>query len=154
MPDDGQGQRKGPFIPIEIRPRVGLDLAQSPPVGPSVSKEELRRRALEAQRDMGADPLDADPPPRFWERVFVRNPRVPWTLLDDEAVVISLDHGVYYTLNRVGTVIWELLADDRPLHRVLSALRERFDAPEELIRHDLIALVERLRAEGLIIEGG
>jgi hypothetical protein len=82
---------------------------------------------------------------------FARSHDVTHTVLDGEAVLLDLDSGVYYTLNRVGTAIWELLGDDRPVETIVAAIREQFDVPEEVARRDLLALLRRLRDEGLVV---
>jgi len=74
------------------------------------------------------------------------------SVVDQEAVLVKLGSGRSYTLNAVGTIVWELLDGQRPLGAVLTALGERFDAPERQLRGDLIELVAQLRAEGLIEE--
>jgi len=86
------------------------------------------------------------------DAVFVRSPDVSFTVLDGEAVLLNLENGVYYTLNPVGTVTWELIIGERTLTEIVSAVRERYDINEETARRDLAALVSRLRREGLIAE--
>ncbi len=84
--------------------------------------------------------------------IISRSPEVQWTVLDGEAVLLNLENGVYYTLNRVGTKTWEHFTGDQPLEGVLSAICKGFDVPEDVARDDLAALVARLRQEGLIAE--
>jgi len=74
------------------------------------------------------------------------------TILDGEAVLLNLDNGRYYSLNRVGTAAWELMTGDRPLAEIHSAICDRFNVTEEVASRDLVALVTRLRQEKLIEE--
>jgi len=90
--------------------------------------------------------------PEMWTRHVTRNPDISWTVLDGETVLLNLDNGFYYTLNRVGSVIWELCASEKTLEEVLAAIYERFDVTKDVAREDLVALVTRLRQEGLILE--
>jgi hypothetical protein len=87
-----------------------------------------------------------------WSTAYAPAPDVTWSVQDREAVLFSPANGRYYTLNRVGTVIWELLDGQRPLAAVLTALAEHFDASEPQLRRDLLALVRQLGAERLIRE--
>lgn len=74
-----------------------------------------------------------------------------WTVLEGEAVLLNLDNGVYYTLNRVGTVIWECFTGHQSFRHILASMCERFEVTQDQARDDLEALVTRLQQEGLII---
>lgn len=87
-----------------------------------------------------------------WSVAFAPAPDVTTSIQDHEALLLNRTSGMQYTLNAVGTVVWELLDGRRPLGAVLGALAEHFDAPEGQLRRDLLALVRVLRAEGLIQE--
>lgn len=153
MSEEKQQSSKGPFIPTELRPPVGPDLGMYPPLGPGAPKEEMQKRVSEVMKDTGRRLLGLAGEkfqPEMWKMNVARNPDVHWTVLDGEAVLLNLQNGVYYTLNRVGKTIWELFTGDQPLERILSALCERFDVTEDVAREDLIALVTRLRQEKLI----
>ena len=73
--------------------------------------------------------------------------------LDGEAVVLNLETGIYFGLDAVGTRIWRLLEERKPLGTVLDTLIEEYDAPPERLRNDLLAFVERLSGKGLLSLG-
>lgn len=87
-----------------------------------------------------------------WEARYAPAPGVTWSIVDREAVVSNQGTGRDYTLNPVGTAVWELLDGHRPLAAVLGALAESFDAPDRQLRRDLLALARELCAAGLIQE--
>jgi hypothetical protein len=72
------------------------------------------------------------------------------TVLEGEAVLLHLKNGHYYTLNRVGTVAWELFAGKPTLKEVHQVICSRFDVSEDQANMDLAALVNHLGQEGLI----
>jgi hypothetical protein len=78
------------------------------------------------------------------------NPDVQGTTLDGETVLLNLSTGRYYTLNRVGSAIWETCTGTQSLQAIHVALCGRFDAPPERIADDLFALVTHLSQEGLL----
>jgi hypothetical protein len=136
----------GPFIPVELRPVPGGPPDRSPPVAPQASKAEVRRRARDVLGDRlapgaGDGPGAAD---------VGRDPAVAWVVLGGESVLLHVDTGVYYTLNRVATVVWDLLAGGRPLAAVAAALCDRFAIDARTARADLAALVADLRRAGLV----
>ncbi len=89
-------------------------------------------------------------PATFLARVMVQAADVQFTVLDDEAIILNLNNGHYYTLNPVGTVIWELIDGHRTLQAVLEGVCEQFDVDRERAHDDLVALVVRMEQEGLL----
>ena len=82
--------------------------------------------------------------------VVTPHPDVQCSVLDGEAVLLNLETGAYFTLNRVGTISWELFNGERTLTHVHAAICERFEVSEEVARQDLLSLVKHLDQEGLI----
>ena len=73
--------------------------------------------------------------------------------LDGEAVVLNLDTGIYFGLDAVGTRIWRLLEERKPLKAVLETLIDEYEAPPDRLQRDLLAFVERLDDKGLLSRG-
>ncbi|RMF89501.1 MAG: PqqD family protein [Nitrospinota bacterium] len=154
MAEERQGPPPGPFIPTELRPSMEADEA-TPPLAPDASLEEMGRHAREVVGEAQCVPVDItgrDEQAAIWQTRFMQNPEVQWTALDGEAVLLDVETGRYYTLNRVGSVIWELFTGDRSLAEILSAVCERFSVSTGIARQDLLALVTQLRQEGLLQE--
>ena len=86
----------------------------------------------------------------FLNRVIIPHPDVHYTVLDGEAVLLNVQNGHYYTLNRVGTVAWELFTGDKTLKEVHQIICSRFDVSTDQAGADLVALVTHLDKEGLI----
>lgn len=69
-----------------------------------------------------------------------------------EAVLLELRRGTYYSLNRTGTVVWELLAEPRTLAELHAALLARFEVEAAALHADLAELLADLRLHGLVEE--
>jgi Coenzyme PQQ synthesis protein D (PqqD) len=100
---------------------------------------------------LGVPSTDPQTPDK-WQMKFARNPDISWTTLDGETILLNLENGFYYTLNRVSSVIWEQLSGAPSLDDILATLHARFDVDEAVIREDLNALIDQLCHEGLIAE--
>ena len=86
-----------------------------------------------------------------WENtIVVPYPDVQCSVLDGEAILLNLETGSYFTLNRVGTVAWEYFNSKRTFTQVHSAICERFDVRQDIAWKDLLSLVKQLDQEGLI----
>ena len=81
--------------------------------------------------------------------VVTIDPDVTFRELDGEIVILNLETGVYFGLDRVGARIWRLIEDHGSLGTVLSALRSEYDATPAVLEHDLLDLVGDLCAKGL-----
>lgn len=72
------------------------------------------------------------------------------TKVDDETALLNIRTGKYYALNAVGARIWELVAVHGETEKILRVLLEEFNAPEEVLRGDMEALMKKLEAADLI----
>ena len=70
--------------------------------------------------------------------------------VDDQVVLLSLEGGSYYKLNGSGSRIWALIQEHGDLDKVEQVMVGEYDADPHQIRRDIAALVEDLRAHGLI----
>lgn len=75
--------------------------------------------------------------------------------LAEEVVILNLKDGVYYGLNPVGARIWNLLQTPRTVNEVQDILVQEYEVEPQRCRTDMLELLERLAAKGLIkIEDG
>jgi hypothetical protein len=82
---------------------------------------------------------------------FVRNDHLLASdVIDDEAIIIRLGDGTYYSLRGAGAVVWTHLAAAPSLDDLVDAVVARFEVDRERARQDLQALLARLAAEDLI----
>ena len=83
-----------------------------------------------------------------------RSVRIPGDVLfrelEGEAVLLNLSSSFYFGLDPIGTRIWQLCEAHGSLPRVLDAMRDEFDAPDDTLRSDLIAFVDDLVSKGLL----
>ena len=70
--------------------------------------------------------------------------------LEGEAVILNLESGTYFGLDKVGTRIWSLLQEDGSLRRAFETIRQEYDVAPEIFERDLLRLVEDLRTKGLV----
>lgn len=107
-----------------------------------------------------SDSLQATPPPiasghavdrTILDRTILRpSPDVQGTSMEGETVLLALDTGRYYTLNRLGSVIWEHCTGHNTISDIHAVLCDRFEVASERALDDLVALVNQLIQEGLL----
>jgi len=69
----------------------------------------------------------------------------------DESVILGLKNSVYYGMNPVGSAVWKLLLQKhRSVAELRDAVLEDYDVEKERCERDLLDLLEKMQAEGLI----
>ncbi|HYL45402.1 MAG TPA: PqqD family peptide modification chaperone [Candidatus Limnocylindrales bacterium] len=70
--------------------------------------------------------------------------------LGEESAILNLKSSIYYGLDPVGTLIWNLLRQPRCIGDIRDALLHEYDVEASRCEQDLLDLLFRLREEGLI----
>jgi len=71
--------------------------------------------------------------------------------LNGELVLVQVDTGMYYTLNEVGSRVWDLCDGSLTVAQVVAKMCEEFDAPAAEVEADVVELVGQLADENLLI---
>jgi len=80
---------------------------------------------------------------RLREQVLKRN-------LDDESLMLNMDSERYFGLNDVGTHMLDALAESDSIQQAYERLVSEYDVEPDVLRKDLIQLIDRLSDSGII----
>ncbi|MFN8575409.1 MAG: PqqD family protein [Candidatus Sericytochromatia bacterium] len=72
--------------------------------------------------------------------------------LNDEAILINLENGNYYTLNKTGTIIWQSIEKNYSRQQIIIDLNNRFVNDSNLIEDEALKFINTLISEQIIIE--
>jgi hypothetical protein len=86
----------------------------------------------------------------FLETCFRKEEKVAWRTLDKDCILLHLTSGIYYTLNDVGTFLWESFDGKRRLQDIYEEMLDRYEVDPEVAKNDLFELIEDLMKEGLV----
>ena len=70
--------------------------------------------------------------------------------VNGEAVTLNLKSGVYFSLNAVGSRIWQLLQEPSSVGAIRAVIEREFEVETEQCERDVIRLLDRLASKGLI----
>jgi hypothetical protein len=70
--------------------------------------------------------------------------------IENEIVALNIEKGTCYGLNPVGSRIWKLLADPIRINDICEKLLSEYKVDPGTCEHQVLDLLEELRAEGLI----
>lgn len=67
-----------------------------------------------------------------------------------EAVVLNLGNEKYYSLDDIGTRVWNLLTGSATIHQAYQALLAEYDVEPDVLRKDLDDILDNLLENELI----
>lgn len=70
--------------------------------------------------------------------------------VQEESVILNLESERYFGLDSIGTRILTMLTTSESIEAAYEKLLQEYDVDGQVLREDLIALVEDLAAKGLI----
>jgi hypothetical protein len=70
--------------------------------------------------------------------------------LGDDIIILDLRAGLYFSLDNVGAMVWQLIQQPRTMQDLRAAILETFEVSEEVCERDLVALLQQLAAKDLI----
>jgi hypothetical protein len=70
--------------------------------------------------------------------------------LAGDTVILDLKSGQYYSLNEVGTRVWNLIQKPRTVQEIHQIILDEYDVESEQCSSDLFSMLEELNAIGLI----
>ncbi|MFP5262058.1 MAG: PqqD family protein [Blastocatellia bacterium] len=90
---------------------------------------------------------------------FVKDNRSVTRSIAGETIIVPVRSGVsdlnsIYTLNEVGTAIWQLIDGHRTAEQIVEAIADEYEVPPEQAGRDVFDYLGRLEAEGLIRQAG
>lgn len=80
-----------------------------------------------------------------------RNPQATHQTVGEEAVLIDLNSGEYYSLNDTGTMFWEMLDGQRTIADCAALIAQDYDIEAGEVEADLLELAIQFKDEGLIL---
>ena len=70
--------------------------------------------------------------------------------LQEESVILNLDSERYFGLDDVGTRFLSVLTSSDSIETAYQSLAEEYDVDREVLRQDLVALIQNLLQQGII----
>ena len=70
--------------------------------------------------------------------------------LQEESVILNLDSERYFGLDDVGTRFLSVLTTAESIDAAYESLAEEYDVDREILRQDLVALIQNLLQQGII----
>jgi hypothetical protein len=84
-------------------------------------------------------------------RFRINKPKVILESFEDEVVMVNLESGNYFSLNRIGVEICELIESGASIQEAAEVISDAYEGDRARIELDLAGLVDRMIGEGLLV---
>ncbi len=71
-------------------------------------------------------------------------------VMDGEAILINVSTGAYYSLNGIGTLVWQWIEKEISLQEMVNGLARDHDVDRKILLADVLKLLGMLEEEGLV----
>lgn len=78
------------------------------------------------------------------DTILVRDKEPVPATIDNNVVLLSIRAGSYFDFNRVGSDIWNMLAEPHPVRKILDTLSQTYDVDADTLTRDVTAFLQRL----------
>lgn len=76
--------------------------------------------------------------------------KTAFRVIGEETVILNIETGFYYTLNEVGTSIWQLCEKGRSIKEIARIISKEYIVDEDEARKDVLEFINDLYKEGLV----
>jgi hypothetical protein len=78
------------------------------------------------------------------ETILVRDSEPVAATVDENVVILSIRAGSYFDFNKVGSDIWNMLAEPHRVRQILDGLSQTYDIDADTITSDVTAFLQTL----------
>jgi uncharacterized protein YrrD len=75
---------------------------------------------------------------------------VLFTSMGEDAVLLHVNRGDYYSLNKVGARLWVLADGSKSIADLAVLITDEFDISRDVAEQDIMEMAEQLEREGLV----
>ena len=83
--------------------------------------------------------------------MIARNEEIIFSSLDEETVMMSIEKGLYYGLDKVGRRLWEMLETPCLVSDMCGRLVDEYDVSPEQCSSDVLVFLDRMIENSLVI---
>jgi hypothetical protein len=81
----------------------------------------------------------------------INSPNVIHETIDGETIIVNLDSGNYYSLDKVGAAIWASIGNGMPLRGIVDDMAHRYTGTQTEIERAVHQFMNELEQEKLVI---
>lgn len=83
---------------------------------------------------------------------LAKNEKIPWRLIEEEAILVDLDEGEILRFNPVGAEIWNAIDGTRTVAEIVTHICQTFEVSHRTARRDVFRFLKQLLRHELVEE--
>jgi hypothetical protein len=83
--------------------------------------------------------------------VLKRSDNAAFEVVAGEAILIRLDTGTYFSLNKIGTEFWEMLDGEQSIADHAAVIARKYEVDTAMVLADLLELAGKMTVDDLVI---
>ncbi len=83
--------------------------------------------------------------------ILQRAENVTFEVVADEAILIDINTGTYFSLNEVGTEFWQMLDGEHTIEQHATTIANKYDVESSMVVADLLELAQEMAKDKLLI---
>ncbi len=83
--------------------------------------------------------------------ILARAENTTFEVVAGEAILIDLNTGTYFSLNKVGTEFWVLLDGEQTVAQHAETIAARYGVDAAIVQADLLELADKMAADHLVV---
>ena len=85
------------------------------------------------------------------DSILQRAESVSFEVVADEAILIDINTGTYFSLNEVGTEFWQMLDGEQTIEQHAQTIANKYEVETDMVVDDLLELASEMAKDDLII---
>ena len=88
------------------------------------------------------------------DTIVLKNERVPWRIIEGEAILVKVDSGEVIHLNEVAAEIWRIIDGKTKISEIVNHIQKDFDVDREQAEKDTLEFIQSLSDINLVTNKG
>jgi hypothetical protein len=85
------------------------------------------------------------------QSIIARNPEIIHSAMDDEVVMMSVDQGLFFGIDKIGAHIWNLLETPVKVEDLIGQLVDCYDVEQEQCEQDTLLFLNEMLHKQVIV---
>lgn len=85
------------------------------------------------------------------DTVIQRNKDIPFNQIDGEVVMLSVENGEYYGMNKIGSRIWKMVEEPISIKELIKRLIVEYKVSEDQCKKDTLDFISTILKKNIII---
>ena len=83
--------------------------------------------------------------------ILTRGAHASYEVVADEAIIIDINTGTYFSLNKIGTEFWEMLNGQQTIGQHAAAIAQKYAVDTVMVTDDMLEIAQQMDNDNLVL---